>query len=101
MLENLLENKGVQMMLTNLIKAAAPQLVENIDQIGKIVQEFNERAKRTEALLEFIARKVYGYGSEPNDTGQRVQSDVPGGSTVASGAASSPIPELPAANGKA
>jgi|HubBroStandDraft_4_1064222.scaffolds.fasta_scaffold01290_10 hypothetical protein len=47
--EKLLQMGGVQMMLGNLLKAAAPQLGEQVNEIAKVILEFKNQASRIEA----------------------------------------------------
>jgi hypothetical protein len=49
---SLFESKSVQMMLTQLLKAAAPQLGEQCEQIADMIQKFTERQIRMEQMLE-------------------------------------------------
>ena len=48
---NLLETNGFQMMLGNLLKAAAPDLVDRVDQFVALAQNVDARMARIEAML--------------------------------------------------
>jgi hypothetical protein len=55
--------KGVQMMIVNLIKSAAPEVVEKVDQLAEIVRQFKVQLDRVEAKLDAITEANY-VGSE-------------------------------------
>lgn len=57
MFEKALENKGVQMMLANLIKGAAPDLIEHVDQFTAAVQAFDRRLAEVQHLLLQVNHK--------------------------------------------
>ena len=46
--------KGIQMMLVNMIKEAAPELTEHVDSIANLVREFNAKLDRVLAQQEEI-----------------------------------------------
>ena len=59
MLERMLENRGVQMMLANLIKSASPELVQHIDQFTSLLKQFDDRMTRIEKLVETLAKDLH------------------------------------------
>jgi len=69
MFENLLENKGVQMMLGELVKRAAPELQKTIEQFTMLVAEFNDRTKRIETKLDEILNERKDNGPVAPSTG--------------------------------
>jgi hypothetical protein len=54
MLENMLQMSGVQSILKNLVAAAAPQLVEQANQIGDTIRAFKDAMDRIEANQKLI-----------------------------------------------
>jgi len=52
MLDRMLENRGVQMMLGNLIKAAAPELTATVQQVATLIENFDKRLARIEQQLK-------------------------------------------------
>jgi hypothetical protein len=67
-LEKLLNMGGVQMMLGNLLKAAAPQLGEQVNEIAKVILAFKEQADRIEARQKIIDAKLDFIGSRSFET---------------------------------
>jgi hypothetical protein len=63
-LENMLEMRGVQLVLKNLLQAAAPQLGEQIEQIGNVITAFKEQSNRIEANQKIIMAHL---GISPNE----------------------------------
>lgn len=49
--EKMLENRGVQLVLQNLIKAAAPELTNTVQQVATLIENFDARLARIEKLL--------------------------------------------------
>jgi len=45
---------GMQMLLAQLIRAAAPQLAEQVDAVSKVVQNFDQRLVRVELMCAQI-----------------------------------------------
>lgn len=71
---------GVQMMLANMVKQAAPQIVEQIDQFAQIVRDCKVQLDRIEAKLDAME----------NDDGHRRTSEpraipFPGGNDQENG----------------
>lgn len=66
MLEKMLNMGGVQMMLGNLLKAAAPQLAEQVSEIGKVIIAFKEQTDRIERQ-NLLIMKHLGIGENEND----------------------------------
>jgi hypothetical protein len=57
-----LQSKGVQMMLQNIVKAAAPELVEKVSEISAVIIAFKDQLDRIEARqLEIVGRMNDGY----------------------------------------
>ena len=56
--EKLLQMGGVQMMLGNLLKAAAPQLADQVNEIAKVIVAFKEQSDRNEATLRQIENQL-------------------------------------------
>jgi hypothetical protein len=56
----LFDNAGVQMMLKNMLAAAAPELAEHVDSVARMVKEFNDRLislqMRQQQILEILQR---------------------------------------------
>lgn len=59
---------GVQMMLANMVKQAAPQIVEQIDQFAQIVRDCKVQLDRIERQNNDIIARL---DARENDDGQR------------------------------
>lgn len=62
---SLLENKGVQMMLAQLLKNAAPQLGQQVEEIGNVVIAFKQQLDRIEAQQKLILDHLNGDNNGP------------------------------------
>lgn len=54
----MMESKGVQMMLGNLLKSAAPELMETVNSIGGFLQTIVQQLNRIEANQQEILRSI-------------------------------------------
>lgn len=54
---NMLENKGVQMVLAQLIKSAAPDLIEHVEKIGQLIASVDKRLTAIEGTLSALLEK--------------------------------------------
>jgi hypothetical protein len=65
---NLLESKGVQMMLGSIVKSAAPELVEKVQEFSAIFLAFKEQMDRVEATQRQILGELNELGSGNQST---------------------------------
>jgi hypothetical protein len=58
MFENMLQAPGIKILLEQIVKSAAPQLVETIEGFTSVVREFNMRMQRVEENQQKILQLV-------------------------------------------
>jgi hypothetical protein len=93
---NMLELPGVQMMLGNLIKAAAPELTEKVAEISKVVLAFKAQSDRIEASQAEILKRLEQLGELQN--GYRTGNSQFAGAECGTGEANGSIREKSASD---
>lgn len=83
MLDRMLENRGVQMVLQNLIKAAAPELTATVQQVATLIENFDSRLKAVEIRQVQILEILQGREKDNGRTEQIAGADLPGNNSTA------------------
>lgn len=70
-IDDILQTKGMQMLLANVVKQAAPELVKQIEEFAMLVKDLRDRQIRCEEMLLKLTGENYGGRTsvEPNSTG--------------------------------
>jgi hypothetical protein len=55
---------GMQSLIVNLVKSAAPELVEQVDALAQLVRQFKLQLDRIEAQLNRIEEQNVGHGQQ-------------------------------------
>jgi hypothetical protein len=66
-LENMLAMSGVQQMLGNLLKSAAPEIAQQVDQIANVAIDLKAQVDRIEASLKRIETHLGISGEQHGD----------------------------------
>lgn len=75
------DNKGVQMMLVNMLKAAAPDLALQVEGMASMVKEFSDRLisvqVRQQKILELLEAQQHERSIKPTDRTDAASIDKP------------------------